>query len=107
MVSWTSNLDWVVAVQQFRVASAFPLSQRMVHHRLLLRHDNASAGYFSCPSSKADLSKVNFHASFYCPSLGEGRPRRSNKATLPQGIGAAGEGRHSSVFYLPGCALFK
>ena len=34
-----------------------------------------------------------------CPSFEEGRPRRSNNATLPQEIGAAGEVRRSPVPY--------
>ena len=33
-----------------------------------------------------------------CPSFEEGRPRRSNNATLPQEIGAAGEVRSTSAF---------
>src|SRR5881396_2842413 len=35
----------------------------------------------------------------FCPSFEEGRPRRSNNATLPQKIGAAGEVRRSPVPY--------
>ena len=35
----------------------------------------------------------------FCPSFEEGRPRRSNNATLPQEIGAAGEVRRSPVPY--------
>src|SRR5437867_11907300 len=35
----------------------------------------------------------------FCSSFEEGRPRRSNNATLPQKIGAAGEVRRSPVPY--------